>query len=76
MSKVGEQILAEALKLPPVERAELIENLFFSFEFPSRKIIDELWAQEVENRIDAFERGEIATISAEEVFAKIEKQKQ
>ena len=76
MSKVGEQILAEALKLPPVERAELIENLFFSFEFPSRKIIDELWAQEVEDRIDAFERGEIATISAEEVFAKIEKQKQ
>lgn len=76
MSKVGEQILAEALKLPPVERAELIENLFFSFEFPSRKIIDELWAQEVEDRIDAFERGEIATISAEEVFARIEKQKQ
>jgi putative addiction module component (TIGR02574 family) len=76
MSRVGEQILAEALKLPPVERAELIENLFFSFEFPSRKIIDELWAQEVEDRIDAFERGEIATISAEEVFAKIEKQKQ
>ena len=76
MSKVGEQILAEALKLPPVERAELIENLFFSFEFPSRKIIDELWAQEVENRIDAFERGEITTSSAEEVFAKIEKQKQ
>jgi len=76
MSKVGEHILAEALKLPPVERAELIENLFFSFEFPSRKIIDELWAQEVEDRIDAFERGEIATISAEEVFAKIEQQKQ
>ncbi|MBI4687199.1 MAG: addiction module protein [Nitrospirae bacterium] len=76
MSKAGEQILAEALKLPPVERAELIENLFFSFEFPSRKIIDELWAQEVESRINAFDRGEIATISAEEVFAKIEKQKQ
>lgn len=76
MSKVGEQILAEALKLSPVERAELIENLFFSFEFPSRKVIDELWAHEVEDRIDAFDRGEITTISAEEVFAKIEKQKQ
>ncbi|MBI4850139.1 MAG: addiction module protein [Nitrospirae bacterium] len=75
MSKVGEQILAEALKLPPVERAELIENLFFSFEFPSRKIIDDLWAQEVESRIDAFERGEITAIPAEEVFEKIEKLK-
>lgn len=75
MSKVGEQILAEARKLSPIERAELIENLLTSFDFPSRKIIDDLWAQEVEDRIDAFERGEIATISAEDVFAKIEKQK-
>ncbi len=75
MSKVGEQILAEAMKLSPIERAELVENLLTSFEFPSRKIIDALWAKEVEDRIDAFERGEIATISAEEVFAKIEKQK-
>lgn len=76
MSKAGEQILAEAIKLSPIDRAELIENLLTSFDFPSRKIIDDLWAKEVENRIDAFERGEIATISAEEVFAKIEKQKQ
>ena len=76
MSKAGEQLLAEAIKLPPIERAELIENLLTSFEFPSRKIIDDLWAQEVEDRVDAFERGEIATISAEEVFAKIEKLKE
>jgi putative addiction module component (TIGR02574 family) len=76
MSTVGEKILAEARKLSPIERAELIENLLTSFDFPSRKIIDDLWAQEVEDRIDAFERGEIATISAEEVFAKIEKQRQ
>lgn len=76
MSKVREEILAEALKLPPMERAELIENLLTSFEFPSRKIIDDLWAQEVESRIDAFERGEITAVPAEEVFAKIEKHKE
>jgi len=56
MPKHGKQILAEALKLPPVERAELVENLLTSFEFQSRKKIDALWAQEVEDRIDAFER--------------------
>jgi putative addiction module component (TIGR02574 family) len=76
MSKVGEQIFAEALKLSPVERAELVENLLTSFEFPSRKIIDDLWVQEVESRIDAFERGEIMAIPAEEVFVKIEKHKE
>ena len=73
MSKHGKQILAEALKLPPVERAELVENLLSSFEFHSRETIDALWAQEAENRIDAFERGEIATIPAKEVFEEIEK---
>jgi putative addiction module component (TIGR02574 family) len=73
MSKHGEQILTEALKLPPVERAELVENLLSSFEFHSRENIDALWAQEAENRIDGFERGEIAAIPAKEVFEEIEK---
>jgi putative addiction module component (TIGR02574 family) len=73
MAKQGKQILAEALKLPPVERAELVENLLISFEFQSRKKIDALWAEEVEDRIDAFERSEMASISARDVFEEIEK---
>ncbi len=73
MVKQGKQILAEALKLPPVERAELVENLLSSFEFQSRKAIDALWAEEVEDRIDAFDGGEMAAIPAKDVFADIEK---
>ena len=73
MPKHGKQILAEALKLPPVERAELVEDLLSSFEFQSRKTIDALWAQEAEDRIDAFERGEMSTIPAKEAFEEIEK---
>ncbi|MBM4064533.1 MAG: addiction module protein [Planctomycetes bacterium] len=76
MSKLRKQIFEEALKLPPTERAELIENLLTSFEFPSRETIDDLWAQEVESRIEAFERGEISATSAKEVFGKIEKHKE
>jgi putative addiction module component (TIGR02574 family) len=72
MSK-HDYLLEEALKLSPMERAELVENLLSSFEFPSRKTIDALWAQESEDRIDAFERGEITAIPAEQVFAEIEK---
>ncbi len=75
MSREGKQILAEALNLPPIERAEIVEKLLSSFEFPSRKTIDELWAQEAESRIDAYERGEITAIPAKEVFEKIEKRK-
>jgi putative addiction module component (TIGR02574 family) len=73
MLRHAEHILAEALELPPVERAELVENLLSSFEFQSRKTIDALWAQEVEDRIDAFERGEMTAIPARDIFTEIAK---
>ena len=73
MPKLAEHILAEALELPPVERAELVENILSSFEFQSRNTIDALWAQEAEDRIDAFERGEMAAIPAKDIFSEIEK---
>ena len=73
MPKHAKRILADALELPPLERAELVENLLSSFEFQSRKAIDASWAQEAEDRIDAFERGEMAGISARDVFEEIEK---
>ena len=68
MSENIEKVLAEALELPPVERAELIEKLLSSFEFPSRKTIDVLWAKEAEARIDAYDKGEINSIPAKDVF--------
>jgi len=73
MLKHAENILAEALELPPVERAELVENLLCSFEFESRGTIDALWAQEAEDRVDAFERGEMTATPAKDVFIEIEK---
>ncbi len=71
MSEDTEKILTEALELPPTERAELVDQLLSSFELPSRKKIDDLWAKEVEDRIDAYERGEIVSTSAKNVFDKI-----
>jgi putative addiction module component (TIGR02574 family) len=73
MSPQADRVLLDALKLSPVERAELIEKLLASFSFPDRKAIDELWAAEAEDRIDAYERGEIKSKPAAEVFARIER---
>lgn len=73
MSANGEKILAEALELSPIERAELIEKLLSSFEFPPTKSTDALWAKEAEDRIDAYEKGQLKSISAKEVFGKISK---
>jgi putative addiction module component (TIGR02574 family) len=68
-----EILLEEALKLSPVERAELIERLLSSFEFRSRKEVDELWAKEADDRIAAYEQSKIAAWPAEAVFKDIEK---
>ena len=71
MIQEKEQLLDQVLQLPPLERAEFVEVLLSSFEFPSRRSIDALWAEEAEDRLDAYERGEIQAIPAKEVFAKI-----
>ena len=73
MSPHNQPILSKALDLPPIERAELIELLLSSFELPSRKGIDALWAKEAENRLDAFEKGKIKSMPAREVFKRIDK---
>jgi hypothetical protein len=43
------------------------ERLLCSLEPPLSAIVH-LWAQEAEDRIDAYERGEIEAIPAEDVF--------
>ena len=73
MSELRKEIFDKVLELSPIDRAELMECLMSSFDFPSKKAIDKLWAEEAENRIDAFERGEIASKSAKKIFGRIGK---
>jgi len=68
MTEKTQMLFEEALLLPPIERAELIENLLSSFDFPDRKEIDALWGAEAERRIDAYEKGEAEAVSVDEVF--------
>jgi putative addiction module component (TIGR02574 family) len=68
-----QEVLSEALNLPPMERAELIEDLLSSFDFPDRKRLDALWAEEVENRLDAYDQGELSGSPMDAVFEKIDK---
>ena len=64
-----DSILKDALTLRPSEKAQLIDRLISSLD-KSDKEIDELWAKEVEDRIDAYEQGKMKTISIEEVLQK------
>jgi len=70
----SEQILREVLGLPPIDRAELVEQILASFEFPAREDIDLAWAQEAEDRVDGYERGDIGSSPAGEVFKDVNRQ--
>jgi len=75
MSENAQKILQEALNLPPEDRAEVVERLLETFQDPPDPVIDEMWAQEAEDRIDAYNRGELGSVSAEEVFDRIDEQR-
>ena len=75
MSTNAEKILQEALNLPTQDRAEVLERLLATFQEPPDPEIDRLWAREAEERIEAHDRGELGSISAEDVFARIERQR-
>jgi putative addiction module component (TIGR02574 family) len=75
MSERAAQILKDALSLQPAERAELVDRLLASLDLPTQEKIDELWAQEAEDRLNSFEQGEMKAIPAEEVFGELFKRK-
>ena len=75
MSTNAEKILQDALSLPPRDRAEVLERLLATFQEPPDAELDKLWAQEAEDRLDAYDRGELGSVSEQEVFARIDHQR-
>jgi putative addiction module component (TIGR02574 family) len=73
MSTQAQKVLNEALRFPPVERAELVEKILANFTFPRRQGVDAQWSTEVEERIEAYERGELKSDSAGAVFERLQR---
>jgi len=71
MTAQTQAVLTEALNLPPVDRAGIIEQLLASFDVVSRRTVDELWATESESRLHAFDRGVINSVSLQTARARI-----
>ena len=55
-------IQEEIIQLDPNERAKLIDMLWESVDETRVKEIEAKWAAESEDRIDAYERGELAAV--------------
>ncbi len=64
------EILESARKLRPVERLHLIDALLESLDEPD-PVIEAAWLAEAQDRLAAFERGELPAAPIEELFAKL-----
>jgi len=62
------QIEKQARALTAEDRAKLAESLLESLQSPISDI-EKAWAEEIEQRIASFDRGEISAYPAEDVFA-------
>jgi len=59
----------QAKALTPEDRASLAETLLESLWDGFVSEIEVAWDREIESRVAAYDRGELETISAEDVFA-------
>lgn len=63
---------AEALQLPPADRARLVERLIASLDADPE--VEEAWAAEVERRNAEIENGEVFLVPGPEALAELKAQ--
>ncbi len=69
MTTTAEALSAQAVKLPPEERMEVVERILDSLDEPDAAL-DALWAKEADDRLAAYRRGEVKALALSEVIAK------
>jgi len=68
MATSFEELEQQARALSAEARAKLAESLLESLHSPLSDI-EAAWATEIENRVAAYDRGEMQSYAAEDVFA-------
>jgi len=68
-----EAVLKDAMQLDPVDRAELLNRLFFSFSTTYDATVEKKWKKEVKDRVAAYDAGKITADSSENVFKRLAK---
>jgi putative addiction module component (TIGR02574 family) len=70
MSTSAKTVMAQALKLTANDRAALVETLILSLDKPD-PALDAEWLREAEDRLAAYQSGELAAIDADDVFREL-----
>jgi putative addiction module component (TIGR02574 family) len=69
MKPKSQELLREALDLPPIERADLADRLLSSLDTPD-EAIDREWQKEIAARLSAYRSGKAPTVPADEILPK------
>ena len=72
MATKTSDLLSMVDSLPIDIKTKLIEKILNSL-YPTQKEIDELWAEEAENRLKEIKNGNVKTISSKEVFKEVKR---
>lgn len=72
MKDKADELISMVESLPIDLKTKLVEKILNSMH-PTQKEIDDLWAEEVEKRLQKVKSGKTKTVPADEVFAKIQK---
>ena len=70
MSDQVTELAKRGKALSPEERSRLIDLLLESLHEPPITEVEAAWEVEIERRLAEYDRGEVKSIDAEEVFAK------
>lgn len=72
MQEYTDTLLRQAIALAPAERAMLVEGIIQSLDRPD-PALDALWLAEAQDRLAAYDAGEMDAIDADQVFAELDK---
>jgi putative addiction module component (TIGR02574 family) len=73
MSEELETIRERATRLSPAERVQLIDALFSSLQSEESRQIERAWVQESDSRLQAYDAGEISSVSWQELRERLQR---
>jgi len=69
---VVEEIFLDVSSLKSLDKLQLVEKILTSLN-PIDRNIETIWANEAEDRLEAYDQGLLSTVSAKDVFEKYQK---
>ena len=73
MTRPSHDVLAEALELPPDERARIAAELIESLDYAEENV-EAAWAAEIERRVALVESGELESTDWRTVLDRVERE--